>query len=106
MPAPAIREPCAIQRYCASGNLDCVKAATALGDKYFVDPGSVARHIAQIEDLLPLNVRAAGRDASRQIAMPVAAPNQNDSERMRDTRSGDMSPIIATQNESFAIPQL
>jgi hypothetical protein len=34
-----------LQRYCASGHLDCRKAATALGDKYFVTPQSVSRHI-------------------------------------------------------------
>jgi hypothetical protein len=31
------------QRYCASGHLDCVKAAPMLGDKYFVEPSPVSR---------------------------------------------------------------
>lgn len=57
-----------IQRYCASGHLDCVKAATTLGDKYFVAPQSVARHIAQINDLVAIENRASGLDLSRQAA--------------------------------------
>lgn len=46
-----------LQRYCVSGHLDAQKAATTLGDKYFVTPQSVARHIAQIEELAPLDTR-------------------------------------------------
>ena len=42
-----------LQRYCASGHLDAQKMATSLGDKYLVTPQSVARHIAQIEELSP-----------------------------------------------------
>ena len=61
-----------IQRYCASGHLDCVKESTSLGDKYFVDAGSVARHIAQIEELIALDNRAAGRVLSRHDATTVA----------------------------------
>lgn len=53
-----------LQRYCASGHLDAQKVATTLGDKYFVTPPSVARHIAQIEELAPLNTVAASRDLS------------------------------------------
>ena len=58
-----------LQRYCASGHLDAQKIATTLGDKYLVTPLSVARHIAQIQELSALdNCRdrtrraAAGRD--------------------------------------------
>lgn len=61
-----------LQRYCVSGHLDAQKAATTLGDKYFVTPQSVARHIAQIEELAPLDTVAASRDLSRQVATPVA----------------------------------
>ncbi len=60
-----------VQRYCASGHLDCVKAQTMLGDKYFVEPSSVARHIAQIEELVGLNTRAQGPGFSRQVATAV-----------------------------------
>jgi FtsZ-binding cell division protein ZapB len=67
------RTPRSIQRYCASGHLLCLKEATALGDRYFIDPNSVGRHIAQIEELIALDNRANGRDASRQDATVVVA---------------------------------
>jgi hypothetical protein len=60
-----------LQRYCVSGHLDAQKVATTLGDKYLVTPQSVARHIAQIEELAPLDTVAAGRDLSRQVATDV-----------------------------------
>jgi hypothetical protein len=60
-----------LQRYCVSGHLDAQKVATALGDKYLVTPQSVARHIAQIEEQVALDMTAAGRGLSRQVATPV-----------------------------------
>lgn len=56
-----------IQRYCAKGHLDCLRQETPFGDKYLVTPESVARHIAQIEEL----AAAAGRDVSRPAATEV-----------------------------------
>jgi len=64
-----------VQRYCASGHLDCIKEATTLGDKYFVSPNSIARHIAQIEELITLETRASNRDLSRPTAPNVASPS-------------------------------
>ncbi len=61
-----------LQRYCASGHLEAQKIATTLGDKYLVTPQSVARHIAQIEELASFDAVAASRDVSRQVATPVA----------------------------------
>ena len=61
-----------LQRYCANGHLEAQKVATALGDKYLVTPQSVARHIAQIEELSSLDMVAPGRDLTRQDATPVA----------------------------------
>jgi hypothetical protein len=58
-----------IQRYCAKGHLDCLRQETPFGDKYLITPASVARHIAQIEEL----ASAAGRDPSRPDATEVAA---------------------------------
>jgi len=43
-----------LQRYCASGHIDAQKVATALGDKYFVAPYSVTRHLAQIAEMAQL----------------------------------------------------
>lgn len=93
-----------VQRYCASGHLECKKEATTLGDKYFIDPQSVARHIAQIEELISLDRRAASRDLSRQIATPVAASNMNSSEYLREPGSGGVSPMVASQDEKSEIP--
>jgi hypothetical protein len=68
-----------LQRYAASGHLDAQKIATTLGDKYLVTPQSVARHIAQIEELRPLDIVATDRDQPRLVATPVAQelPKQN-----------------------------
>lgn len=65
-----------VQRYCASRHLDCVKEATMLGDKYFVEPASVARHISQIEELIALDSRTSIRDTPRPVATPIAPENQ------------------------------
>lgn len=81
-----------IQRYCASGHLDAVKETTTLGDKYFINPDSVARHIAQIEELIALDHRATGRALSRQDATPEAAPLLYDTPR-HDT---SLSPPVGT----------
>jgi hypothetical protein len=57
-----------LQRYCASGHLDAQKVATTLGDKYLVTPQSVARHIAQIQELSALANVATGRGGPRPVA--------------------------------------
>src|SRR5262245_62063013 len=62
-----------LQRYCVNGHLDAQKIATTLGDKYLVTPQSVARHIAQIEELRPLDTVATDRDQPRLTATDVAA---------------------------------
>ncbi len=53
-----------LQRYCASGHLDAQKIATALGDKYYVAPYSVSRHIAQIAEMAEYTTR---HDMSRPV---------------------------------------
>src|SRR5207244_9154163 len=57
-----------LQRYCARGHLDSLRQETPFGDKYLIAPASVARHIAQIEELSS----AASRDLSRPAAADVA----------------------------------
>jgi hypothetical protein len=57
-----------IQRYCAKGHLECLRQETPFGEKYLITPTSVARHIAQIEELSS----TTGRALSRQGATPVA----------------------------------
>jgi hypothetical protein len=63
-----------VQRYCAKGHLDCQKVATAIGDKYLVAPYSIARHVAQINEVIAFTT---SRDASRQGAAIVANQNQD-----------------------------
>ena len=63
-----------IQRYCAKGHLDCLRQETPFGDKYMITPASVARHIAQIEEL----ASTTGRDLSRPAATDVAVQDGHD----------------------------
>lgn len=88
-----------IQRYCASGHLDCTKATTALGDKYFVAPQSVARHIAQIEELTPLERRATLADVPRPVATPFGPHMASDQGRPVAT-----PPPVATPTTDASIP--
>lgn len=85
-----------VQRYCASGHLDCVKAATMLGDKYYVEPESVARHIAQIEDLIALDHRTSSPSLSRQDAPSVVPSSQDVS---LATTSDMPRPVAAASHE-------
>ena len=95
-----------LQRYCASGHLDAQKMATTLGDKYLVTPQSVARHIAQIEELGSVDPVATGRDASRQVATSVAHQQSQKNEeplpatgddrpRQAATPEGELSRYVA-----------
>ncbi|MDR3470379.1 MAG: hypothetical protein P4M09_01580 [Devosia sp.] len=61
-----------LQRYCASGHLDCLKSPTQTGDMYLVTPQSVARHLAELEQISAATAAATGRDAPRQDAATVA----------------------------------
>ena len=90
-----------LQRYCASGHLDAQKVATTLGDKYLVTPQSVARHIAQIEELRPLDTVATDRDQSRQVATQeppknaeAIAATPDDIQRQTATLNGDVSRYV------------
>lgn len=83
-----------IQRYASSGHLDSMKVATALGDKYFIDPTSVARHLAQIEEMSRLDLRSTGHDLSRQVATTSVAGLMHDTSRQAST-TNDMSPRVA-----------
>jgi len=65
-----------LQRYCVSGHLDARKVATTLGDKYFVTPQSVARHISQIVEMLPLDTVATERDQPRPVATSIPEREQ------------------------------
>ena len=76
-----------LQRYCAKGHLDSKRKETPFGGEiYLVTPQSVARHIAQIEELQTTDIVAAGPDAPRHVATPVVAqPNTAAPERQPAT---------------------
>lgn len=80
-----------LQRYCASGHLDAQKVATTTGDKYLVTPQSVARHLAQIEEMKALDTVATDRAQPRQVATLVAA-QQSTPEQDASQATGNDSP--------------
>lgn len=92
------RTPRSIQRYCASNHLDAVKETTVLGDKYFINAESVARHLAQIEELIALDGRTTGRDLSRPVAAPNVASLPADISRHVPATSPAATPPVAVPN--------
>lgn len=84
-----------VQRYCASGHLECVKAQTMLGDKYYVEPSSVSRHIAQIEELMSLENRAPSRGLPRPVATPENQNTGGGEARQETAAPTVMSPPVA-----------
>jgi hypothetical protein len=87
-----------LQRYCVNGHLDAQKIATTLGDKYLVTPQSVARHIAQIEELNALDTVATSRAFSRPVAtapedvVPPVAAQESPKEPVPPPPTGDDNP--------------
>ncbi len=85
-----------LQRYCAKGHLDSQKKETALGGEiYLVTPQSVARHIAQIEELSDGGAVTKGPDASRQVASPVAAQHSTVAHTTPAATPDDTSRYVA-----------
>ena len=85
-----------LQRYCAKGHLDSQKKETALGGEiYLVTPQSVARHIAQIEELTTSDMVATRHDASRHVATSVAAQQSTVTHEPSSTTSSDTSRYAA-----------
>lgn len=85
-----------LQRYCASGHLECQKIPTTLGDKYYVAPFSVARHIAQINEVIAFTERTTGRDLSRPTATPVAPVLSQPQGTHERATEPDLSRPVAT----------
>jgi hypothetical protein len=54
-----------IQRYCKKGHLDSRRVATMGGEKYLVAPYSVARHIAETNEIIAVSGSASGHDTPR-----------------------------------------
>jgi hypothetical protein len=85
-----------LQRYCAKGHLDSQKKETALGGEiYLVTPRSVARHIAQIEELNSSDTVATGHDASRHVATLVASQQSTATHEQTSAPTGDTSRYVA-----------
>ena len=76
-----------IQRYCAKGHLDCLRQETPFGEKYLITPESVARHLAQIEEL----ASATSRDMSRPVATDVVPQESQQSKTDTAPTGPDMS---------------
>ena len=86
-----------LQRYAASGHLDARKITTTLGDKYLVTPQSVARHLAQIEELRAFDAAATSRDQPRPV-MTTAQPSAVKPSQISPTAtSADTSRPVATE---------
>lgn len=94
-----------LQRYCASGHLDAQKIATTLGDKYFVAPYSVARHIAQINEVIAFTERTAGRGQSRQDATDVAHEQSHEATTKPSATDSDEPRQVATRRVDDELQQ-
>jgi hypothetical protein len=115
-----------LQRYAVNGHLDARKVATTTGDIYLVTLQSVARHIAQIEELRPLDTVATDRDQPRPVATshdepraeptPVVHqvieqnpqpnnPTPNDTTRQATTTTPDMSRYVARLEREVEMAQ-
>lgn len=86
-----------IQRYCAQGHLDCLRQETAFGEKYLITPASVARHIAQIEEI----TRATSRDMSRPGAHSAPSFQSRDIVRQEQATANDEPRHVAT----YVVPE-
>jgi hypothetical protein len=87
-----------LQRYCASGHLDCQKIATTFGDKYLVAPYSVTRHIGQINEVIAFTERTTSRDEPRPDATRVVPQPSHEKESSPPATSPDRSRQDATGN--------
>ncbi len=75
----------AIQKYCARGDLDCIREQTTYGERFRITPASVARHIEQIEQLSQANRRDQSRpDANVRTEAVVAERPESDEPSVRE----------------------
>ena len=81
-----------LQRYCAKGHLDCLRQETPFGDKFLITPASVARHIAQIDEL----ASTAGRDLPRHAAASVTVEDSPERAQHDPATSPDQPRLVAT----------
>src|SRR5258706_14117497 len=75
----------AIQKYCARGDLLCIREQTTYGERFRITPASVARHIDQIKQLSQANRRDHSRpDANVRTDVGAAEPTENDRPSVRE----------------------
>jgi hypothetical protein len=92
----------AIQKYCARGDLDCIRQETPYGERFRITPASVTRHIKQIEQLSQANRRDRTRpDATVRVTEIQGDPDKNDSASVREQPRPDAPDTrYVTQLES------
>jgi hypothetical protein len=82
--------------YCAKGHLECGLVETAFGEKYLIDPISVDKHIAYIEEVTP----STGRDMSGHVATSrTLATNVFSTRTPPATRSDPSRPVASTGDD-------
>lgn len=91
-----------LQRYCANGHLDCLKQPTALGDMYRVTPSSVARHLAELDQLSQATGVAIGRDQARPSATDDVPEPQDNLIAAETTTSHDQPRHVATEPNAMS----
>ncbi|MHB1100826.1 MAG: hypothetical protein ACYCZR_14870 [Burkholderiales bacterium] len=87
-----------LQRYCASGHLECLKAPTQTGDMYLVTPQSVARHLGELDQISAATAVATARDEARPVATNAAPEIQAPADEEPRTTPDDVSRQAAAEN--------
>jgi hypothetical protein len=80
----------ALQKYCARGDLDCIKEETQYGQRYRITPMSVVRHIEQIEQVSQTSGREQPRpDANVRVLEVENVADKKDSPPVREQSRPD-----------------
>lgn len=87
-----------LQRYCANGHLECLKAPTQTGDMYMVTPQSVTRHLGELDQISAATTVATGRDEPRPVATVVAPEIQAPVVEEPLTTADDLSRQVAAED--------
>jgi hypothetical protein len=75
----------AIQKYCARGDLNCIKEETTYGQRYRITAASVVRHIEQIEQVSQAPGREQPRpDANVRVLENETSTGQKDAPSVRE----------------------
>jgi hypothetical protein len=87
----------ALQKYCARGDLTCIREQTTYGERFRITPASVARHIEQIEELS----RAHRREQPRPEANVRAAEDRFESANEPEASVREQPRPDATSDRYF-----